>query len=53
VGRSVGSQSEIADHAEIGQGYLSDIEAGRRSPSHDAVVRLAKALAVPVEWITD
>ena len=47
------SQSEIADGAEVGQGYLSDIEAGRRSPSREAAARLAKALDVPLDWIVE
>ena len=45
------SQEVLAGKAEIQQGYLSDIETGRRSGAQATVERLAKALDVPVAWL--
>jgi len=36
----------------IGQGYLSDLETGRRTGSPETIAKLAQALNVPVEWLT-
>jgi transcriptional regulator with XRE-family HTH domain len=36
----------------IGQGYLSDLENGRRTGTRETIARLAQALNVPVEWLT-
>ena len=35
----------------IGQGYLSDLENGRRAGTPETVAKLAQALNVPVEWL--
>lgn len=45
------SQTELADKAGIGQGYLSDLESGRRAGSAEVLRNLASCLAVPLEWI--
>jgi ribosome-binding protein aMBF1 (putative translation factor) len=45
------SQETLAEKAEIQQGYLSDIETGRRGGSQATVERLAKALEVPLVWL--
>jgi ribosome-binding protein aMBF1 (putative translation factor) len=45
------SQDVLAGKAEIKQGYLSDIETGRRSGSQATIARLAGVLEVPVEWL--
>jgi transcriptional regulator with XRE-family HTH domain len=37
--------------AGIGQGYLSDLENGRRSGTPETIAKLAEALNVPVEWL--
>lgn len=42
------SQLELAGRAEISQRHLSFIELGRASPSREMVMRLAKALDVPM-----
>jgi hypothetical protein len=34
----------------IGQGYLSDLESGRRTGTPETIAKLAQALDVPVEW---
>jgi hypothetical protein len=35
----------------IGQGYLSDLENGRRTGTPETIAKLAQALNVPVEWL--
>ena len=35
----------------IGQGYLSDLEHGRRAGTPETFAKLAKALDVPVTWL--
>src|SRR5882724_190146 len=36
----------------IGQGYLSDLESGRRTGTPETIAKLAQALDVPVEWFS-
>ncbi|HZZ61651.1 MAG TPA: helix-turn-helix transcriptional regulator [Roseiarcus sp.] len=36
----------------ISQGYLSDLESGRRAGTPETIDKLAKALNVPVEWLS-
>src|SRR5882672_10199930 len=36
----------------IGQGYLSDLESGRRTGTPETIAKLAQALNVPVEWLS-
>lgn len=36
----------------IGQGYLSDLESGRRAGTPETIAKLAQALNVPVEWLS-
>lgn len=36
----------------IGQGYLSDLESGRRAGTAETIAKLAQALKVPVEWLS-
>jgi len=45
------SQVDLATAVDIKQGYLSDIETGRRDGAPDTIVRLAAALGVPVAWL--
>ena len=35
----------------IGQGYLSDLEHGRRAGTRETLAKLARALDVPVDWV--
>jgi ribosome-binding protein aMBF1 (putative translation factor) len=44
-------QSVLAEKVGIGQGYLSDIEHGRRQGAPELRARLAKALRVPKDWM--
>ena len=36
----------------IGQGYLSDLESGRRTGTPETIAKLAEVLNVPVEWLS-
>ncbi len=36
----------------ISQGYLSDLENGRRKGTPETIAKLAQALNVPVEWLS-
>ena len=46
------TQLRLNFKTNIGQGYLSDLESGRRTGSHETIAKLAKALDVPVEWLS-
>ena len=45
------SQAEIADAAKVSQPYLCQLEQGKFAPTVPVVLRLAKALRVPVEHL--
>ena len=45
------SQAELAAKVEIRQGFLSDLETGRRKGSVATIERLAATLDVPYDWI--
>jgi transcriptional regulator with XRE-family HTH domain len=40
--------TKLADFADVGRGYLSDVLAGKKSPTLRTMVKLADALDVPV-----
>lgn len=40
------SQKELAEKAEISQQFICDIEAGRRKPSIDTAIKIARALNI-------
>jgi hypothetical protein len=44
------TQSDLAAKADVGQGYISDLESRRRSAAPETWRRLAQALDVPPEW---
>jgi hypothetical protein len=46
------SQAHVAQLAEVGQGYLSDLENRRRTGTPETLEKLAKALSVPLNWLT-
>ncbi len=46
------TQSHLAFQTGIGQGYLSDLESGRRTGTPETLAKLAQALDVPVEWLS-
>lgn len=45
------TQRALAEAAGIGQGYLSDLENGRRRGTADVLGAVAKALRVPLDFI--
>ena len=45
------SQASLAGKAAIRQGYLSDIETGRRRGAQATIQRLSQALDVPTDWL--
>lgn len=45
------SQGEIAAQAGITQGYLSDLESGRRAGTTETLQKLAEILGVSGEWL--
>jgi hypothetical protein len=45
------TQMHLEFKTGIGQGYLSDLENGRRAGTPETVAKLAQALEVPVEWL--
>ena len=46
------TQLHVSMRTDIGQGYLSDLESGRRTGTPETVAKLAKVLDVPVEWLS-
>ncbi len=46
------TQQHLASKAGIGQGYLSDLENGRRTGAPETIANLAQALDVPVAWLS-
>ena len=46
------TQLHLTFKTGIGQGYLSDLESGRRTGSPETIAKLAQALNVPVEWLS-
>lgn len=45
------TQQALAAAADVGQGYLSQIENGQKAPAPETVARLAAALDVPADHI--
>jgi len=45
------TQLQLTSKTGIGQGYLSDLETGRRTGTPETLAKLAQALDVPVEWL--
>jgi hypothetical protein len=45
------TQLHLAFKSGIGQGYLSDLESGRRIGTPETLKKLAKALNVPEAWL--
>jgi len=45
------TQVAVAEAVGIQQGYLSDLESGRRHGAPDTLERLARVLDVPLDWI--
>ena len=45
------TQRRLGLKTGTGQGYLSDLENGRRAGTRETLAKLAQALDVPVEWL--
>lgn len=46
------TQRHLAFQTGVGQGYLSDLESGRRTGTPETLAKLAQALGVPGEWLS-
>ncbi len=46
------TQLQLSFKTGIGQGYLSDLESGRRMGTPETVAKLAAALDVPTDWLS-
>jgi DNA-binding XRE family transcriptional regulator len=46
------TQLHLTSATGISQGYLSDLESGRRTGTPETLAKLAQALHVPVEWLS-
>jgi len=46
------TQRQLSFKTDIGQGYLSDLETGRRAGTPETIAKLAQALDVPVDWLS-
>ena len=46
------TQLHLSSKTGIGQGYLSDLESGRRAGTTETIAKLAQALSVPVQWLS-
>jgi len=46
------TQIELAAKAGVGQGYLSDLESGRRKGAPETLDALATALDIPRDWLS-
>jgi len=47
------TQLHLAFKTNIAQGYISDIESGRRKGTVETLTAIANALDVPAEWLVD
>ncbi len=46
------TQLQLNSKTGIAQGYLSDLESGRRTGTPETIAKLAQALDVPAEWLS-
>jgi len=46
------TQQHLRFKTGIGQGYLSDLETGRRTGTPETIAKLAQALDVPIDWLS-
>jgi hypothetical protein len=46
------TQLHLSFKTGIGQGYLSDLESGRRTGTPETIAKLAQALDVPAAWLS-
>ncbi|MCF3945595.1 helix-turn-helix domain-containing protein [Acidiphilium iwatense] len=46
------TQLHLSFKTGISQGYLSDLESGRRAGTPETIAKLADALSVPINWLS-
>ena len=46
------TQTRLAEATGLAQGYLSDLERGRRGGTPETLARIADALDIPAAWLT-
>jgi len=46
------TQVQVNFKTGLGQGYLSDLESGRRTGTPETIAKLARALDVPIAWLS-
>lgn len=44
------TQTRLAEATGLAQGYISDLERGRRQGTPETLTRIAKALDIPPKW---
>ncbi len=44
-------QLELVERTGLGQGYISDLESGRRKGTDETLAQIAKALGVDAKWL--
>jgi len=47
------TQNQLAQQTNLAQGYISDLEAGRRRGTKETMTLIAEALRINPEWIVD
>jgi ribosome-binding protein aMBF1 (putative translation factor) len=47
------TQLDLSEKTRLGQGYISDLEAGRRKGTRETIGVIAKALGVDEAWLAD
>jgi hypothetical protein len=45
------TRRQLNFNTDIGQGYPSDLESGRRAGTPETIAKLAQAVNAPVEWL--
>jgi predicted transcriptional regulator len=47
------TQNQLRQQTNLAQGYISDLEAGRRRGTKETLTLIAEALRISPEWIVD
>jgi DNA-binding XRE family transcriptional regulator len=47
------TQNQLAKQTNLAQGYISDLEAGRRKGTKETMTLIAQSLKINPQWITD
>jgi len=46
------TQLDVAERAQVGQGYLSELENGQKRGTSETIAALASVLDVPLDWLS-